>query len=95
MEYLFSPIKVGSLTLRNRIVMPAMHLGYGNDRGEVTERLTAFYEERARGGAALLFVGGCPIDRYASSMQEMIGIGEYRTKTGYYYVTQMFLVKTD
>ncbi len=26
---------------------------------------------------------------------EMIGIGEYRTKTGYYYVTQMFLVKTD
>jgi len=78
MEYLFSPIKVGSLTLRNRIVMPAMHLGYGNDRGEVTERLTAFYEERARGGAALLFVGGCPIDRHASSMKEMIGIGEDR-----------------
>ncbi|HET6488269.1 MAG TPA: hypothetical protein VFG28_00815, partial [Syntrophales bacterium] len=72
MDYLFSPIKVGSLTLKNRIVMPAMHLGYCNDRSEVTERLVAFYEERARGGAALLFVGGCPIDEYASSMKEMI-----------------------
>jgi len=78
MEYLFSPIRVGSLTLKNRIVMPAMHLGYCNDRGEVTDRLVAFYEERARGGAALLFVGGCPIDRYAASMKEMIGLSEDR-----------------
>jgi 2,4-dienoyl-CoA reductase (NADPH2) len=78
MEYLFSPIKVGSLTLKNRIVMPAMHLGYCNDRSEVTDRLTAFYEERAQGGAALLFVGGCPIDEYASSMKEMIGLSDDR-----------------
>ena len=78
MEYLFSPIKVGSLTLKNRIVMPAMHLGYCNDKSEVTDRLVAFYEERARGGAALLFVGGCPVDEYASSMKEMIGLSDDR-----------------
>ena len=78
MKYLFSPIKVGSLNLKNRIVMPAMHLGYCNDKSEVTDRLVAFYEERARGGAALLFVGGCPIDEYASSMKEMIGLSEDR-----------------
>ena len=58
MELLFSPIKVGSLTLKNRIVMPAMHLGYCNDQSEVTDRLVSFYEERARGGAALLSSGG-------------------------------------
>ena len=78
MEHLFSPIQVGSLKLKNRIVMPAMHLGYCNDRGEVTDRLVAFYEERARGGAALLFVGGCPINRCASSMKEMIDLSEDR-----------------
>jgi 2,4-dienoyl-CoA reductase (NADPH2) len=78
MEYLFSPIKVGSLTLKNRIVMPAMHLGYCYDKSEVTDRLVAFYEERARGGAALLFVGGCPVDEYASSMKEMIGLSDDR-----------------
>ena len=78
MEYLFSPVKVGSLTLKNRIVMPAMHLGYCDEQGEVTDRLVSFYEERARGGAALLFIGGCPVDRHARSMKEMIGLGEDR-----------------
>jgi len=78
MEYLFSPIKVGSLNLKNRIVMPAMHLGYCNDKSEVTDRLVSFYEERARGGAALLFIGGCPVDEYASSMKEMIGLSDDR-----------------
>ncbi len=78
MNHLFSPVKIGSLTLKNRIVMPAMHLGYCSDTSEVTDRLVAFYEERARGGVALLFVGGCSIDEYASSMREMIGISDDR-----------------
>lgn len=36
--------------------MPAMHLNF-TPQGLVTDRLVAFYEERARGGAALLTVG--------------------------------------
>ena len=87
MQHLFSPIKVGSLTLKNRIVMPAMHLGYCNDRGEVTDRLVAFYEERARGGTALIFVGGCFIDQYACSMKEMIGLSDDRYIPGLKKVT--------
>ena len=58
---LFSPLSVGPLTLKNRIVMPAMHLGY-TPGGEVTDRLIDFYAERAAGGTALIIVGGCPID---------------------------------
>jgi 2,4-dienoyl-CoA reductase (NADPH2) len=69
MEFLFSPIKVGSLTLKNRIVMPAMHLGYCNDKSEVTDRLVSFYEERhGRCGADLH--RRCPVDEYASSMRK-------------------------
>ena len=42
-SYLFSPIKVRNMELRNRIVMTAMHLGY-TPQGEVTDRLVDFYE---------------------------------------------------
>jgi 2,4-dienoyl-CoA reductase (NADPH2) len=70
--YLFSPIKVNSMIIRNRIVMTAMHLGYTPD-GEVTDRLVKFYAERARGGVGLIILGGCPIDEYGA-MVGMVGI---------------------
>jgi len=52
-SYLFSPIKVRHMELRNRIVMTAMHLGY-TPQGEVTDRLVDFYELRAKGGVPLM-----------------------------------------
>ena len=63
--YLFSPIKINRMTLKNRIVMTAVHLGYTPD-GFVTDRLVDFYRERARGGVGLIVVGGCPIDEQGS-----------------------------
>ena len=74
MKALFTPIEVGHIRLKNRIVMPAMHLNY-TPEGEVTDRLVAFYEERTRGGAALIVVGGCIIDEN-SGEKGMINIGE-------------------
>ncbi len=50
---LFKPIRIGQIELRNRIVMPALGLGYAVE-GRVTDRLKAFYAERARGGAGLI-----------------------------------------
>ncbi len=48
---LFSPITINGMTLKNRIVMTAMHLGY-TPEGKVTDRLVDFYTLRARGGLA-------------------------------------------
>ena len=59
---LFSPIKVNKLEIKNRIVFPAMHLNY-TPEGYVTDQMTAFYENRAKGGAGLIVVGGCTIDK--------------------------------
>ena len=70
MKKLFSPIEVGSLKLKNRVVMTAMDLSYTVE-GHVTDRVTAFYEERARGGAGLIIVGGCKIDEYSGAKQMM------------------------
>ncbi len=52
---LFSPLKVGSVELRNRLIMGSMHTGL--EEGNL-EKLTHFYEERARGGVGLIVTGG-------------------------------------
>ncbi len=54
---LLAPYDFGFLTLRNRVVMGAMHTRIETlDRP--LERLTAFYRERARGEAGLILTGG-------------------------------------
>ena len=55
---LFSPLTVGPITLPNRILMGSMHTGL-EAVPNASERLAAFYAERARGGAALIITGGC------------------------------------
>ena len=52
--HLLSPGRIGSLELRNRIVMAAMGTNYASSDGHCTERLIAYYEARAEGGAGLL-----------------------------------------
>lgn len=73
---LFSPIRIGKMELKNRMVLPAMHLNYCPD-GEVTERLIEFYRVRARGGVGLVIVGGCGIDRVGNTLG-MIQLDEDR-----------------
>ncbi|WP_067897764.1 NADPH-dependent 2,4-dienoyl-CoA reductase [Nocardia vaccinii] len=55
--HLFEPLQVGSLTLRNRVVMGSMHTGL-EDRAWDTNRLAAYFAERARGGVGLIITGG-------------------------------------
>ena len=56
MEYkmLFSPMKIGGVEIKNRIVMSPMLMGFGQLDGCVTEKLMDYYEERAKGGTGLI-----------------------------------------
>ena len=54
---LFTPLKVGSLTLPNRLMMGSIHTGLEH-RPDGMGRLAAFYAERAAGGVALIATGG-------------------------------------
>ncbi|MEU1984754.1 NADPH-dependent 2,4-dienoyl-CoA reductase [Nocardia sp. NPDC019395] len=54
---LFTPLQVGSTTLRNRVVMGSMHTGL-EDRAWDVNRLAAYFAERARGGVGLIITGG-------------------------------------
>ena len=62
-EHLFRPIQIGSLPLKNRVVMTAIHLFYSED-GTVNERLKQFYFKRAEGGISMAIVGGVASDNY-------------------------------
>lgn len=54
---LLSPLKVGTITLPNRMVMGAMHTRL-DTLDQPIERLAAFYAERAQGEIALILSGG-------------------------------------
>lgn len=53
---LFSPIKINSMEVKNRIFMPPMGTMYAKINGEVTDRLIAYYVERGRGGVGCIVV---------------------------------------
>ena len=72
MQYprLFTPIQIGSLTLKNRIVMPAMHHLY-TENGYATPRFNEYYWKRVEGGAGLIIVGSCRFDGYGAKANSM------------------------
>lgn len=57
--HLFTPGKIGSLTLKNRILKAPQSSGMSNIDGSVTERLVRYYRDQAAGGA------GCIVVEYA------------------------------
>lgn len=52
--HLFTPGKIGSLTVKNRGVMSPMSTDYASKDGHATERFIAYYTERAKGGVGLI-----------------------------------------
>ncbi len=54
---LLSPLDLGFTTLRNRVIMGSMHTGL-EDRARNTDRLAAYFAERAHGGVGLIVTGG-------------------------------------
>lgn len=63
------------MEIRNRIFMPAMHLGFCPDN-MVNERVVKFYEARARGGAGIILVGGCATETLALGLPNMMSLSE-------------------
>lgn len=71
---LLSPITINRLEIKNRIYMPAMHLGMAEDY-KVTDQLLEFYRERAAGGAGMICVGYATVDDRSGST---LNIGAHR-----------------
>ncbi len=67
---LFEPVTINTLTLENRIYLPAMHLGMGVEY-EVTDPIIDFYTQRAKGGAGLICVGFATVDEWSGNTQNI------------------------
>ena len=57
----FSPFPLGSMHLRNRIIMAAMGNNFSHPQGAVSDRAIAYYAERAKGGAGLIITEASPV----------------------------------
>ncbi|MCF0138363.1 MAG: FAD-dependent oxidoreductase [Oscillospiraceae bacterium] len=67
-EMLLSPLKIGTMELKNRTVMTAAEVSLGQTNGCPTEKLMDYYEERAKGGVALIIPGVTRVnDNWAAS----------------------------
>jgi len=73
---LFSPIRIGNLELKNRIIMPPMIERLAVN-GMVSEAVKDFYAARARGGVALIVLTPGIIDE---SMASSIQLGIYEDR---------------
>ena len=62
--HIFSPLDLGHVTLKNRILMGSMHTGL-EEAESGFERMAAYYAERARGGVGMIITGGIYPNREA------------------------------
>ena len=61
-EKLFEPLVTPKLTLKNRLIVPAMETNLGGLHGEATPELLGYWEARAKGGFSLLILENSSVD---------------------------------
>ena len=62
-KYLFSPFRFKDLTLKNRIVLPALASFLIEDDGSITEKTVNHYRLRAAGGPAMVITEACAVSQ--------------------------------
>ncbi|RLB97364.1 MAG: NADH:flavin oxidoreductase, partial [Deltaproteobacteria bacterium] len=63
-DILFTPVTINKLTLKNRIYMLPMWLGLC-ENNEIGSKVIDFYEERAKGGVAMIAAGFATVNELA------------------------------
>lgn len=73
-DLLFSPARLGTLTIRNRLVRSATGEGMAEPDGSVTEDLVAFYRRLAEGGVGLIVTGHTYVHPLGKASPGMVGL---------------------
>lgn len=68
---MFTSGRIGKLTLKNRVVMPAIGVSLAKLNGEASDDMIRYYEERARGGVGLIITEITRVD-------DDTGVGTYK-----------------
>ena len=87
-KYLFQPLKVKGMVIKNRIAMMPLATNMAGQFGELTDEHIHYYEERAKGGTGFIIVENCCVsspegdngptqlridhDRFVPKMSELV-----------------------
>ena len=82
MNPLLAPGRIGSLDIRNRIVMPPMTTRLSDEEGHVTDASIAYYMARVRGGVGLITVEMASPTRAGRHRRRELGIYDDRFLPG-------------
>lgn len=74
---LIEPFNIGPMQIRNRMIMPAMHLGAAEE-GYVNNKIITFYRRRAQGGVGMIIVGGIAVSKRGAGAPLMLSIEDDR-----------------
>lgn len=74
LKKLFTPIKINSMELKNRIAMAPMATNYTNRDGTISEQYKAYIEARAKGGAGLIILEVTTIDGQFPYVPNTVGM---------------------
>lgn len=62
LDILFTPARIGRLTLKNRLIQSPMHSKFASEFGEVSQKLTDYLVARARGGVSMIILENTAVD---------------------------------
>ncbi len=74
LEKLFTPFKIGSCTIPNRLVVPAMVANMNPDEGKASQQYIKYHEEKAKGGWGLIITEDYRINPNAGGYPHIAGL---------------------
>ncbi len=82
MSILLTPARIGTVEIKNRVVMPSMTTRTADPEGLVTDASLAYYAARARGGTGLITVEMASPERAGRHRKRELGIYDDRFLPG-------------
>ena len=89
LQNLLSPIKIKTMELANRVVLPPMGTNLGNPDGSVSEANLAYLKRMARGGAGLIIIEVCAVHPSAPSIDSELCVYDDRFIPGLKKLTEI------
>ena len=81
---LFEPIKIGNVELKNRVIMAPMENGMAEvGTGEVTDRIIAFFEERAQHNIAMIMPGSIGVSPEGRGLPTQLSLFDEKQVAGH------------
>ena len=74
LEKLFSPIKIGTMEVKNRIVMAPMTTNWSPSDGTVPDKIIDYLEIRAKGGVGLIIFETVVVDKQFPYIMHSVGL---------------------